>query len=168
VTLGGWTMLEPGRLRRWWMGGAVLVVVLGTVYTATRVNLTRFENELRFRGDAHVALEDVLRDPAVRAGLRCGPLTLPNHKLVPDARWIADLPADRVFARADAGTPGATRADNGRGARADRGVAIHVTSRFAIFKHALTDPADSPLVEVPGEGFDRVAVTPYYAAYVRC
>jgi hypothetical protein len=168
VTLAGWTMLEPGRLRTAWMAGAVLVVALGTVYTATRVNVTRFENELRFRGDAHVALERVLRAPAVRAGLRCGPLTLPNHKLVPDSRWIADLPADRVFARADEGTPGATRKDNGLGAKADRGVAIYVTSRFAMFKHALTDPADSPLVEVPKPGFERVAVSRYYAAYVRC
>jgi hypothetical protein len=168
VTVAGWTMLEPGRVRTAWMAGAVLVVALGTVYTATRVNVTRFENELRFRGDAHVALEQVLRAPAVRAGLRCGPLTLPNHKLVPDSRWIADLPADRVFARADEGTPGAARKDNGLGAKADRGVAIYVTSRFAIFKHALTDPADSPLVEVPKPGFERVAVSRYYAAYVRC
>jgi hypothetical protein len=169
VTIGGWTMLEAGsRLRRGWMLGAVLVVLLGTAYTATRVNVTRFENELRFRGDAHVALERVLRAPAVREGLRCGPLTLPNHKLVPDARWIAGLPADRVLARADEGTPGAARKDNGLGSKADRGVAIYVTSRFAIFKHALTDEADSALIEVPREGFDRVAVTPYYAAYVRC
>ena len=85
-----------------------------------------------------------------------------------EARWIAGLPADRVFARADEGTPGAARKDNGLGSKADRGVAVYVTSRFAIFKHALTDPADSALIEVPREGFDRVAVTPYYAAYVRC
>ena len=99
-----------------------------------------------------------LEDPAVKAGLRCGPLTLPNHKLVPDARWIADLEADEVFARAD----------DAEGAKADRGVALYVTSRFAIFKHALTDKADSALIEAPQPGWDRVAVTRYYAAYVRC
>ena len=173
VTLGGFTLLSPGtRLRTAWAAAAVLVVVAGTAYTATRVNVTRFENELRFRGDAHRALEDVLRTPEVRAGLRCGPLTLPNHKLVPDARWIADLPADRVFARADEGTPPgearSDRIDNGRGSKADSGVAVFVTSRFAIFKHALTDKADSALVEVPADGWRRVAVTPYYAAYVSC
>jgi len=173
VALGGFTLLAPGtRLRRAWAGAAVLVVLAGTAYTATRVNVTRFENELRFRGDAHEALEDVLAAPAVKAGLRCGPLTLPNHKLVPDARWIADLPADRVFARADLGTPrpkrGWKRLDNGRGSRARSGVGIYVTSRFAIFKHALTDKADSALVEVPPEGWRRVAVTPQYAAYVSC
>jgi hypothetical protein len=168
VTLGGFTMIERGRLRTAWMLGAILVVLLGGAYTATRVNLTRFDNELRFRGNAHGSLATLLREPAVRRGLRCGPLTLPNHKLVPDARWIADLGADEVFARADDGTPGAARADNGQGAKADRGVAIYVTSRFAIFKHAFTDPSDSALVEVPPAGWDRVAVTRYYAAYARC
>ncbi len=173
VTLGGWTMLEPGtRLRKLWAVGALLVVVLGTLYTATRVNVTRFENELQFRGDAHASLERVLGAPEVREGLRCGPLTVPNHKLVPDSRWIAGLGADRVFARADDGTPrgkrGFDRADNGKGSRADRGVAIYVTGRFAIFKHALTDPADSALIEVPPAGWRRAVVTRFYAAYVRC
>ena len=169
VTLGGFTMLAPGtRGRTAWMVAAVLVVVAGGVYTATRVNLERFRNELTFRGDAHEALEAALAGPEVARGLRCGPLTLPNHKLVPDARWIADLEADEVFARADEGDPDSERVDNGRGSRADRGVAIYVTSRFAIFKHALTDKADSALIEVPSEGWERVKVTPYYAAYVRC
>lgn len=169
VTVGGFTMLARGsRLRTAWIAGAIAVVALGAVYTAARVNLGKFESELRFRGKAHTALEQVLAAPGVREGLRCGPLTLPNHKLVPDARWIADLGADEVFARADLGKPGATRPDNGRGARAGRGVAIYVTGRFALFKHALTDQADSALIEVPRPGWARVAVTRYYAAYVRC
>jgi len=148
--------------------GAAVVVALGAVYTAARVNLGKIESELRFRGKAHTALEAVLAAPGVKDGLRCGPLTLPNHKLVPDARWIAGLGADEVFARADVGKPGASRPDNGRGARADTGVAIFVTGRFALFKHAFTDKADSALVEVPRPGWERVAVTRYYAAYVRC
>jgi len=169
VTLGGFTMLAPGsRARRVWMAAASLLVVLGSAYTVTRVNVNRFRSELTFRGDAHVALEQALKGPEVARGLRCGPLTLPNHKLVPDARWIMDLEADEVFARADEGEPGAQRVDNGRGARAQRGVAVFVTSRFAIYKHALTDGGDSTLIQVPRPGWRRVTVTPYYAAYVRC
>ena len=49
-----------------------------------------------------------------------------------------------------------------------RGVAIYVTSRFAIFKHALTSESDSALVEVPQPGYEPVKRTPYYAAYVSC
>ena len=48
------------------------------------------------------------------------------------------------------------------------GVAIVVTSRFAIFKHAWSDTADNPLIQVPPEGFERVKTSRFYAAYVRC
>ena len=157
VAVGGWTMLRPGAwVRRAWMFTALALVLFGVVFTVTRVNVTRFQNELQFRGDAHVALEDVLRSQPVREGLRCGPLTLPNHKLVPDSRWILDLPYSRVQARADSDV------------RQTRGVAIYVTSRFALFKHALTDPADGALVQVPPPGWRRVALSEYYAAYVHC
>ncbi|CAA9475314.1 MAG: hypothetical protein AVDCRST_MAG69-381, partial [uncultured Solirubrobacteraceae bacterium] len=57
VGIGGWTMLARSRLRTAWMAAAVLLVVAGTVYTATRVNLGRFESELAFRGSSHDSLE---------------------------------------------------------------------------------------------------------------
>jgi hypothetical protein len=158
VAAGGFTMLRPSRARRLWMVGAVLLVAYGAVFTLSRTNLTRFQNELRFRGDAHAALVDVLNDPEVRAGLRCGPLTLPNHKLVPDSRWILDLPFAKVQPRADPDV----------GALPTRGVAVYVTSRFALFKHAFSDPGDPPEIQVIPAGFQRVAISPYYAAYVRC
>jgi hypothetical protein len=157
VAFGGWTMLEPGRLRRAWMTGAVAVLVVGVAFTATRISLARFEYELSFRGTAHDDLTALLRDPRVQAGLRCGPLTLPNHKLVPDSRWIADLPHEKVVARAD---PGA--------GRIEKGVGIYVTSRFALFKHAITNENDSALVQVPTAGFERIKVTSVYSAYVAC
>ena len=81
--------------------------------------------------------ERAARARRCRRGLRCGPLTRPNHKLVPDSRWIARPAATtRVLARAD---PDAPRAPP------RRGVAIVVTSRFAIFRHACTNPADPTL-----------------------
>jgi hypothetical protein len=88
VFLGGFTILQPGRLRTWWTVGAVVLVVVGVVFTATRVRLDYFDSELSFRGAAHDDLARVLESPAVQEGLRCGPLTVPNHKLVPDSRWI--------------------------------------------------------------------------------
>jgi len=118
------------------------------------LDFTYFTSELRFRGEAHHDLVKVLRNPAVRAGLKCGPLTTPNHKLVPDSRWVADLPDDRVIARA-----------NGS---ADRGVALVVTSRFAILKQAWTDANDDALIQLPPPGFKRVATSRFYGAYVRC
>ena len=164
VAIGGWTMLVPSRVRTAWMIGAAAIVVFGVVFTATRLNLDRFDNELRFRGQAHRDLSEVLSDPKVKAGLRCGPLTGPNHKVVPDARWIADLRDGRVQ----------TRAESFRDDRdppvplPDKGVAIVVTSRFAIFKHAWTDAADDARIQVPPAGFERVKTTRFYAAYVSC
>ena len=100
----------------------------------------------------------MLHEPAVKRALRCGPLTAPNHKLVPDARWILDLPRDRVLARADPERP----------KRAARGVALYVTSRFAIFRHAFTNPVDPTSIQVPPDGWRRIATSDYVAAYARC
>jgi hypothetical protein len=162
VSIGGWTMLLPGWLRTGWMLAAVLVVVGGVAYTATHLNLSRFDNELRFRGQAHDDLTAVLKDPKVQAGLACGPLTGPNHKIVPDSRWIAGLGDGQVRARAES-----YRDDRDVGLQT-KGVAIVVTSRFAIFKHAWTDAADDARIQVPPEGFERVKTTRFYAAYVHC
>jgi hypothetical protein len=158
VSFGGFSMLEPGSgARRAWMGVSLVILLGGIAFTATRLDLGRFDAELTFRGLAHDDLEEILADPRVRAGLRCGPLTLPNHKLVPDVRWIADLPYEKVLARADpdVGSP-------------RKGVALFVTSRFALFKHSLTSPSDSVLVQVPRPEFERVKVTRYYSAFVAC
>jgi hypothetical protein len=163
VTIGGWTMLLPGWIRTTWMVGATVIVLAGVAYTATHLNLSRFDNELRFRGQAHTDLTEVLSDPQVKAGLRCGPLTGPNHKIVPDARWIADLGDGQVWARAQS-----YRDDSRELPLQTKGVAIVVTSRFAIFKHAWTDAADDARIQVPPTGFKRVKTTRFYAAYVRC
>ena len=158
VSFGGFTLLERGALRTGWMVASILVVVFGVVWTAIHIDLKRFDAELSFRGAAHDDLVEVLDDPEVKAGLRCGPLTLPNHKLVPDSRWIADLPYEKVRARADPKLEPQPR----------KGVGIYVTGRFALFKHSLTSESDSVLIQVPPPGFERVKVTDYYSAYVKC
>jgi hypothetical protein len=157
VGLGGFTMLAPCRLRTAWSVLAGVLVVGGVAFYATRLDLGYFDNELSFRGAAHRDLARVLDSAPVKQGLRCGPLSVPNHKLVPDSRWIAGLPVNRVVARAD---PDAKRPA--------RGVALVVTSRFGIFKQAWTSPTDDPRIQLPPSGFRRVLTTPFYAAYVRC
>jgi hypothetical protein len=163
VAVAGWTMLERGRLRTAWMVASALIVLGGVAYQGTHLNLSRFDTELRFRGQAHTDLTAVLNDPQVQAGLRCGPLTGPNHKIVPDSRWIANLSDGDVWARAQS-----YRDDARKLPLQTKGVAIVVTSRFAIFKHAWTDTADDARIEVPPPGFTRVKTTRFYAAYVHC
>jgi hypothetical protein len=157
VALAGFTMLRRGAARTVWMLTSLALVVFGVIFTATQVRLDYFDNELSFRGAAHDDLVRVLESDAVERGLQCGPLYLPNHKLVPDARWILDLPEDRVIPRAEPGSP-----------RPRRGVALVVTSRFAIFKHAWSNDIDSPLIEVPPAGWRRIVTSDFYAAYARC
>src|SRR4051812_30027302 len=161
VAVGGWTMLREGTwLRRGWALGAAALVAFGVIFTVLRVNLASIDSELRFRGDAHDALRHIMSEPAVRAGLRCGAVSTPTHKLIPDVRWVADLGAGRVVARSD-GSKGARRA-------AQRGVALVVTGRGALTRQVFVDSTVAPLDNLPPAGFRRVATSSYYAAYVRC
>jgi hypothetical protein len=157
VAVAGFTMLRRSGVRTAWMLTSAALVVFGVIFTATHVRLDYFDSELSFRGAAHKDLVRVLESPAVTRGLRCGPLFLPNHKLVPDSRWILDLPVDRVIARAEPGAP-----------KPRRGVALIVTSRFAIFKHAWSNDIDSPLIQLPPAGWKRIVTGEFYAAYARC
>jgi hypothetical protein len=161
VALAGWTMLRPGsRLRLAWALGAAALVVFGAVFTLLHVNIAKFDSELRFRGDAHNSLRQILAKPEVKAGIRCGGVSVPTHKLVPDVRWVADLGAGRVVARSDL-----SRAAQ-RSSR--RGVALVVVGRGALARQVFVDATVDPLVNIPPTGFRRVASTQYYAAYVRC
>lgn len=99
VLLVGWTLMPEGRIRTWWsrlslLGGTGVVVV--GVFNLQPNSLA---NDLKFRGDAHADLVRVLDAPQVRRALRCGPLWTPNHKLVPDSRWILDAQNDAVLPR---------------------------------------------------------------------
>ena len=161
VTIGGWSMLEPGRLRTAWAIVAGLAVVYGIVFTATRVNLSTFDGELQFRGQSHAALEALFRNPKVRAAMRCGPVSVPNHKLVPDTRWVLKAGVDDVIARSDPAQRDRIR----------RGVAVYATSRQSLLRQGFT-PEDSSTEDIqnslPMPGFTFVAATGFYGAYVRC
>ncbi|HEX6698057.1 MAG TPA: hypothetical protein VF080_14715, partial [Solirubrobacteraceae bacterium] len=161
VALGGWTMLRAGRLQKAWAVASALLVVYGVVFTVTRVNFSTFTNELVFRGDSHASLKALLNNPKVRAGMRCGPVSTPNHKLIPDSRWILKAPVSKVIARSDAT----------QRARIHRGVAIYATDRMSLLRSGLTSGVETPqdtADNLPMPGFTWVAATAYYGAYVRC
>src|SRR3954453_301352 len=161
VALAGWTMLRPGSwVRRAWMGGALALVIFGVIFTLTRVSLSSIDSQLRFRGDAHAALKSLLADPAVKAAEKCGAISTPTHKLIPDVRWLADKRAGQVVARADPSTSAQRKAR--------RGVAIVVTGRNALANQVFVDRTVDPLVNVPPPGFRRIATSDFYAAYERC
>jgi hypothetical protein len=104
----GFTTLEPGRVRTRWRAAAAGALVLGVVFLAVKASsFAGMRSELRFIGSTHDELTALLAAPQVRDGLRCGALTFPTYRLVPDARWILDVPAGRVRSRAEDPRPGA-------------------------------------------------------------
>ena len=110
----------------------------------------------------HDDIVTLLNDPAVVAARRCGPVTVPNHKLVPDVRYLLDASVDEVLPRTR--LPAA-----GRDARAWR----CSSRRPALPQHPAYGPFDQlndyPLIQVPGpsaSGSSRSGT--YLAAYVNC
>ncbi|HEU4976891.1 MAG TPA: hypothetical protein VFT50_17510 [Baekduia sp.] len=158
--LGGWTLLREGLLvRRVWAVAATLIVVWGVVFTATRVNFDQMDGELTLRGQSHRSLVRLLDKPAVRDAIdRCGPVSTPSHKLIPDTRWVLGASAGEVLARADRAARARTR----------RGVALYVVDRGALLRQALVEKSDDVFDSIPRDGFRRLAFTDYYSAYVRC
>ncbi|MEA2150268.1 MAG: hypothetical protein QOD69_2098 [Solirubrobacteraceae bacterium] len=104
----GFTTLEPGRARDRWRIAAVGALVVGVAFLAIKAaSFGRLRDELRFIDRTHEQVAALAADPRVRAGLRCGPLTFPTYRLVPDARWILHADARRVRSRAVDPRPGA-------------------------------------------------------------
>ncbi len=161
VAAGGWTMLRPGLPRKLWIAAAAAAIAFALVWTLLRVNLNGLFTELRFRGDSRAGLVALLDNPKVRAAVRCGPVTTPNHKLIPDVRWILNLPEHRVVARSD--LPDA--------AKVHSGLAILAGNRAVLLRQGFnptdTSPQDTAF-NLPPAGYRWIAATPYYAAYARC
>jgi hypothetical protein len=157
VALAGWTVLPAGAPARMaWMALAAVAVAYGLVFTITHVTPGNFVDELTFRRDSHRALVALLDDPAVSKARRCGPVSLPNHKLIPEVRWILDADRAAVIGRSD----------RSQRRRIRRGVAIYAFGPKAFERYGFSpDPVS---VALPLPGFRRVAISRYYAAYVRC
>jgi hypothetical protein len=150
----GFTTLGPGRLRLWWTRAAIAGAVLGAVFVVIKAPVVnRLFAELRFIRGTHAQLRAILDDPAVRRDMRCGPVTFPNYRLVPDTRWMLDLPASRVGARS--------------ARRRTRGVAIFVIGQKELERFGFAAGA-SPSTNVPDPGFVPIARNARYAAYASC
>ncbi len=170
VALGGWAMLEPrSKLRRAWIVGATALVAYGATSAATTLNLSNLSTTLAYHEDFHKGLSLALADARVKAQMRRCPLvSLPNNKLIPDARWILDTVGQHdIVARSQA------RADVGKGShtlehRIARGSVAVYPLGGAVFIEALVDVGDDPRDQVPLAGFTRIYTSRYYAVYANC
>ncbi len=170
LAIGGWSLLREGSaLRRAWMFAGAALLLYGAVAAITVTSLSNARTTLAYHDDFHEGLAATLRAPAVREQLaRCPPLSLPDNKLIPDARWILDTTGQRDIvarsqarAEAEKGAPALTE----RIARAS--VAVYPLGA-AVFQEAIVDIGDDPLDQVPLPGFRRIYTSRYYAVYGNC
>jgi hypothetical protein len=170
LAIGGWSLLRPGSLlRRLWMAAGAALLVYGAVAAVSVTSLSNARTTLAYHDDFHEGLAVALHSPAVRAELaRCPLLSLPDNKLIPDARWILDVSNQHeIVARSEA------RADSEAGdptlsnriARAS--VAVYPLGA-AVFQEAIVDVGDNPLDQIPLHGFRRIYTSRYYAVYGNC
>jgi hypothetical protein len=170
VAIGGWSMLERGsKLRRVWMVAAAALVLYGAYAAATTLSLSSLRTTLAYHEEFHEGLARALASPAVKAELkRCPLLSLPDNKLIPDARWILDSTGQHdIVARSEARAD----ADKSSPALENRiragSVAVYPLGS-AVFFEAIVDVGDDPRDQVPLAGFKRIYTSRYYAVYGNC
>jgi hypothetical protein len=131
-----------------------IAVVAGLAFVVVRADaFDKLATELRFIRSTHDQLAAVLRTSAVRDGRRCGAVTLPNYRLVPDTRWILDATQKQVGSRS-----ALTR---------EHGVALLFADQKLLIRYGFADGA-SPRTNAPPDGFLRGPRRGGFTAYVSC
>jgi hypothetical protein len=156
----GWALLGFTELpaespaRRRWARASALAAAFGVVFVIAKAHsVSALSGELRFIRATHDDLVAVLSAPPVRRALRCGPLTFPTYRLVPDARWLLDAGQDRVGSRS--------------ARRRDRGVAIFLVGDKPLRRYGFAE-GTSPAVNAPDPGFVRLLRRGMFTAYGAC
>jgi hypothetical protein len=131
-----------------------VAVVAGLAFVVVRADaFGKLGTELRFIRSTHDGLTAVLRTPQVAAGRRCGAVTLPNYRLVPDARWILDAGQKQVGSRSAVSRK--------------HGVALLLVGEKLLRRYGFADGA-SPKTNAPPDGFLRGPRRGGFTAYVGC
>jgi hypothetical protein len=131
-----------------------LAVVAGIAFVIVRADaFDKLATELRFIRSTHDGLTAVLKTPSVRAGRACGPVTLPNYRLVPDTRWILDATQKQVGSRS--------------AVQRKHGVALLLVGEKLLRRYGFADGA-SPKTNAPPPDFIRGDHRGGFTAYVGC
>jgi hypothetical protein len=131
-----------------------LAVVAGLAFVVVRADaFDKLATELRFIRSTHDGLTAVLKTTSVREGRACGPVTLPNYRLVPDTRWILDAGQKQVGSRS--------------AVQREQGVALLLIGDKLLRRYGFADGA-SPKTNAPPDGFVRGERRGGFTAYVGC
>jgi hypothetical protein len=161
--IAGFTVLPAGhRARRPWIAAATVVAAGGALFTLTHFHPGYIDRELTTRRELREELTELLSTPAFTLARRCGPVTVPNHKLLPDTRWILRADADEVLARSGLRDWG----------RDTKGVHLFVSGpgmlenpTYGPLDHTVED---NPLIQVPGPDAILIDRSPDFAVYATC
>ena len=137
--------------------GAAVVVYGVVLHGDPRELRAASTTSCTFRGDSHARARARARRPGGRRrALRCGPVSVPNHKLIPDVRWILD--------RTDVGRARALQRARERRTRVPRTGArrraLRRRPRARCCARRSSTPADDPPTSLPLAGFGRAAHEP--------
>jgi len=152
------------RASRALIAATVAVLAAAGVWTAVHLHPAGAVSELRLRVNVESDVRSLLRSPAVTAARRCGPISVPSHKLMP--LIMLDLGTHSVtdvLARSDAETARAR----------ERGVAFVMQggnralydNEYGPFGNNSHDPHS--INDVP-RGFQLVSSLRYLAVYAYC
>jgi hypothetical protein len=131
-----------------------LAVVAGLAFVVIRADaFDRLATELRFIRSTHDDLTAVLHTRSVADGRACGPVTLPNYRLVPDTRWIIDASQKQVGSRS--------------AVPREHGVALLLVGEKLLRRYGFAEGA-SPKTNAPPDGFVRGERRGGFTAYVAC
>ncbi len=131
-----------------------VAIVAGLAFAVIRADaFDRLATELRFIRTTHDDLTTVLHTPDVAAGRRCGAITLPNYRLVPDTRWILDASQKQVGSRS--------------AVNREHGVALLLVGEKLLRRYGFADGA-SPRTNAPPDGFLRGPIRGGFTAYLSC
>jgi hypothetical protein len=163
-------MLERGsRLRQAWIAAAVVLVAYGALSAAATISLSSLRTTLAEHEDFHKGLATALASPVVQHELRRCPLvSLPDNKLIPDARWIlGSVNQKDILARSQARTD-AEHGDPALERRIRAGSIAVYPLGDAVFVDAIVDVGDQPSDQIPPTGFKRLYTNSFYAVYGNC
>ena len=79
-----------------------MLLAVAVVFTATRTHPGEAVEQLEVRASIRADLQDLVESAAFERAAACGPISIPNHKLVPELRWFLDLPHGVIRIRSQA------------------------------------------------------------------
>ncbi len=170
LAIGGWSLLREGSaLRRAWMAAGAALVLYGAFAAVSVTSLTSARTTLAYHDDFHEGLAAALHAPAVHAALkRCPLLSLPDNKLIPDARWILNTTGQGAIVARSQASDDAQSGAPALQERLHRGSVAVYPLGAAVFQEAIVDVGDDPRDQVPAPGFVRIYTSRYYAVYDNC